>query len=489
MTTTPTRTPAPHPATPQQQAPFLHSDELETAVLATLMNHPELMPEVLGLLPAEAFYTELHRTLWELMLRCHASGYATDPITLWREVSHRPDNRITQAEIVLIATQEVPGIELRRNALVLRDMHRRRRLLALVHGLLPLCYSLDRPIEEELAAFLTAVGHLLDEGPEGSATADFVNLRHSIREVMGIVEDNLLPATRHGGMTTGFDFIDQYGGLPRGGLSVLCGRPSNGKSALAALFALHAIEQGQRIAYFTLEMTRQQLTARLLSMKTGICSNAIMTRPLLEDSRRLLAQAAATYRASGADERLLFDGRFHARFEDIELAIRLLHRRRGGLDGVIIDYMQAARLPRQGRDDTETRLLGRMAHGLHDLAVELNIPILALSQFNRGAASDSQEPRMSDIRGSGEIEEAADTVLILHRPEVEGRTYAGEFAQVEPHGTALLALAKFRTGPAGIRRIIGFRADSTLFFPLANPPRIDSNASPRREYGLLFNQG
>ncbi len=276
--------------------------------------------------------------------------------------------------------------------------------------------------------------HQSDAGGTVGAT-----LGASLREI-----EKRMTSTGPTGTPTGFtDLDDLTGGLQPGDLAIIAGRPSMGKTALALNIALAAAAPWARetakdypaapAAFFSLEMSTAQLNERLLSAVSGANLQAIRTGRGLRDSD-LQALTVAASRLSGIP--LHIDDRPALTVNEIRATSRRIASR-GGLGLVVVDYLQLMRGDGQNREQE----ISGISRGLKALAKELHVPVLALSQLNRALESrNDKRPNLSDLRESGAIEQDADIIGFVYRPEVYGAT-------ADNAGQAELLIRKNRNGP------------------------------------------
>ena len=252
-------------------------------------------------------------------------------------------------------------------------------------------------------------------------------------------------------LTTGIAEFDRHlGGLYRGEQLVLAGRPSMGKTALALHMALAVARKGKRVCFFSLEMTERQLVSRLLCMLSGVEPDKLRFKQLAEDDRAKLEAAAEEL-----DRLPLFLNYCSGcTFEEIRAKTMALHRRMP-LDLIIVDYLNLIQVNPAGRGevrDTMDLALGDVCRKLKNLIMEADVAGIVLAQLNRNCeARQDHVPVMSDLRDSGTIEQVADCVAFIYRPERYG------FTRDEKTGHSLVGvgkiyIAKNRNGSTGIAR-------------------------------------
>lgn len=240
-------------------------------------------------------------------------------------------------------------------------------------------------------------------------------------------------------IATGYPKLDRYlGGLQRGSLIVLAARTGMGKTALALNIAAQvAADPAQRVAVFSMEMTRKEIADRVLAREAGLDVQRVALGLLDESQRRKLAAAAA--RISGPCERILLDATGTITPQAIRGHVRRLQRRQP-VSLVIVDYLQL--VTGNGRAENQNVRIGQISRELKSLAMDLDVPVLALSQFSREAARRDGEPQLSDLRDSGSIENDANAVVFIHHEDMAA-WQRGE------SDLATIIIAKNRNGMTG----------------------------------------
>ena len=250
------------------------------------------------------------------------------------------------------------------------------------------------------------------------------------------------------GLATGFRDLDHLtGGFEPGQLVIVAARPSIGKTALACNVAEHIATRGGSVMLFTLEMAAQEIGLRILSCRTRIPTYTLRTGT--GDHAHWKSLSAELGAADG--QRLFVDDKPAITVGYARSKARRIQRQHG-LDLIVIDYLGLMR----GQGDNRTQEIGSLSRGLKALAKELHVPVIALAQLNRGVEGrPDKRPLLSDLRDSGEIEQDADAVVMLHREEVYSQ--APEWV-----GLAELLVRKNRNGPTGDVQL-HFRADLMIF--------------------------
>lgn len=429
----------------------------EKDVLGEVMTSGRLS-EVSDVLTADCFFFCKHQAIFRSIDAISSRGDVTSVAAIMAELPKHTSDPIEQSDVEDISLRSTDG--LRQHALLLADYAKRRRLAA--HALLTLkrCSTTEDPIDtiiEDTYKELNATA--------GDSQERFFDLRSMMEEQYQNIKDNMVPGQPHRGMETGFQNLDDIGGIQKTHLIVIAGSTAQGKTALALTMATNAIKNGSRVLYVSLEMSPRELATRILASESGVNGNRIAYRPLNE--QELASTDRAIGKLEGVRGNLYVDSRTSSNLDTIIGTIRLM-KMKHDIDGVVVDYLQILNV--NMKSGNKEQAMGEAARRLKNIAMELDIWVMALSQLNRNM--DNPEPTIDRLRDSGQIAEAANLLLLVYRPEYYQRQYSGEFKDVETHGTAEIKIAKARNGGTG-RFICGFDAGTTQFYPL--------NAYPKRE--------
>jgi replicative DNA helicase len=455
-----------------------HDLEAEKAVLSALLLDNDTIHSVYTEVIPEDFYHPAHRQLYLSMLNLQDSNQPVDLHTLADYLNSQKTLDAIGGPVYLaeIADYEATAANVVHHARIVRDKSVKRSLIAVATEIAEAGYDQ-----------LDAADHLLDSaeskifeiGQQKARTA-FRSLHDEMNEALDYVEMLIQRGGELTGVPTQFkDFDEMTGGLQPGELIVIASRPSMGKTALALNIARNAaIENGKKVAIFSLEMTKRALALRLLASEANIDFSGFRKGFGRPEDLRKLTQAGGKL----ADANIWIDDSGMITILEIKAKCRRLASERG-LDLVIVDYLQLAHgdTPTQ-RKDLE---IAEISHGLKALAKELDIPVIALSQLNRGPEQrdpDKRRPNMGDLRESGAIEQDADVIAFIYRDEVYNPTE-------ENHGVAELIIAKQRNGPTGTVKL-QFTARYALFHDLADgPDRPPAHASaPGHDGGYIASE-
>jgi len=407
-------------------------------VLSALLLDPRAFHEVAAELQATDFYHPAHQALYRAMLAIHEDGRPVDLITLSEYLTARKSldaigGPVTLAEIADYAATAAHVVH---HARIVRDKAVKRRLI-----------HVASEITESAADESGTADQLLDfaesrifEVSRSQSRSSFQSLHDEMPGTFDYVEAIMNRGGDLTGLPTGFHDVDQItGGLQPGELIVIAARPSMGKTALALNIARNAaVDHGKKVAIFSLEMTTRSLVIRLLSSDAGIDFSSLRKGFLPMSDYRKLQDAAD--KLSHAD--IWIDDSGSATILEIKAKSRRLHAEHG-LDLVIVDYLQLAHA--EGRGSRKDLEIAEISRGLKALAKELELPVVALSQLNRGPEQrdpDKRRPMMGDLRESGAIEQDADVIAFIYRDVVYNKETE------DPHKAELI-IEKQRNGPTG----------------------------------------
>ncbi len=432
--------------------------DCERSVIAAMMSSFGDAAECVPVLDGDCFYDVFHRNIFMAIESVFKRGDAPELISVGAELA-KSGSDYSRTEITKIVLSTEPVLNPQRYAMRLKELAYRRKMWEI--GLAMLCRS--RAENEDLDKIQNEAKKGIDSLFE-DLSGNVTTLADSYRELQ---EQMLLNRDREPGSvigtSTGYPEWDEKGGLMGSDLVVIGAHSSQGKTSFATSLIVSALRQGEPVAVYSMEMTPKQLAARIASMMTGIPSRKISNDQLELAEIQRIDDAMAQIDMS----KLFFDGRSTASLDSIITSIRQL-RMKYGITGAVVDYLQLVSV-KEERMNRE-QLVAKAARDLKNLAKELGIWIIAISQLNRG--NENGVPTMAQLRDSGQIEEAADVVALIHRP-YNNAPYPAPYDEVETKGTALIKVEKGRN--IGVFDMIaGFRPENTLFYPL------DQNALPRR---------
>lgn len=436
---------------------LLHNNAVEQAILGTILQYEGgPMEHICQQITKAMFYQPQHSLIYGLMVEIYERGEKVDLPAVSVEYVKTKEGALNPSYTMeLINYQNLALLD--KNIHDLVDMYQRRQLRNIGLQLSEVGVSWERDTDEAKQAAVEAIKHL-DDNPDSSISS----FADALKEVDETINTNASGIAKHG-ISTGFRSIDAKGGFQPSDLVVIAAESSQGKTSFAMDIAVNAAKSGTPVGVYSLEMKQAQLAARVVSADTGINSRLIMNERLNPNELKRIDEAfGRLYNLP-----IYFDDSSTISVSKIYSSIRMLVRRKG-IKLAVIDYLQILST-NQKTANIET-FYGEVSRKLKNLAKELNICIVLLSQLSR--SYDSPEPTLSRLRGSGQINEAADMTFLLYRPEVYGKQYTGEYCKTPTKGTALVQCAKGRN--VGLFSFIcGFNAESTHFHDLDFVPQMD----------------
>ncbi|MDE0231206.1 MAG: replicative DNA helicase, partial [bacterium] len=386
-----------------------HSREAEESVLGAILLSRDATNKVMEVLDTDDFYEPINGLVFEAARRLYNESRAIDVLTLAEEL-RRTDalERIGGHERLADLSQSVPNVaHADRYAAIVEEHSQRRRLIEVSQRVTDLAMNLDRTtetvIDQAERMMLEVNDDVVEEG-----------LQHVKDLMKGVFDSIESQEDRIPGLPTGLtDLDDKLMGLKPGTFVVVAGRPSMGKSAFAQTLASNTARDGGVVALFSLEMSKEEVLTRLLSMVSEVNSSRIRAGVAnnLELWDRLLEAGSTIH-----DWKLYLDDTPEPTVTEIRAKCRRL-RHEEGLDLVIIDYLQL--MPSAGNSgsrnaDNRQQEIAEVSRSLKGLARELGIPVIGVSQLNRAVElRKDKRPMLSDLRESGAIEQDADIVLFL----------------------------------------------------------------------------
>jgi replicative DNA helicase len=426
--------------------------DAEQAVLGALFLEPEAIYRVLDIIRPEDFYHHGHRLIYEACLELQESGEPVDLLTVTDRL--RKDGvleKIGGAAYVASLVELVPtASNIEHYARLIEEKALLRTLISVASRISEMGYD-QREAAERLVD--QAEQMILELGSR-RGTAAFVPLGEILKQTLERIEEIYRNKGRIAGVSTGFTDLDRLcSGLQNSDLVILAARPSMGKTALALNIAHHVAAKEQLpVAIFSLEMSREQLVNRLLCAEARVDQYRLRTGNLRDEDWERLVEAAARLQ----NVPLFIDDTGGASLRDIRARAKRMHAE-NGLALVIIDYLQLMQPNR--RAENRQQEISQISRGLKELAKELNVPVLALSQLSRAVEQrEKKRPMMSDLRESGSLEQDADVVMFIYREEYY-------YPETDRKGIAEIIVAKQRNGPVGSVEL-GFFRESPRFVNL-----------------------
>ena len=419
-----------------------HDIEAEEAVVGSLLINSDSVHQVATFLKPDDFYREKNRWAYEACFSLYERGEAIDQVTVAHELERRGRlEAMGGAAYLSHLVSIVPtSLHIEHYAQIVHRTATMRRLIDAAARIESIGYE----AQPEVDAALGKAEEILFRLRHGQRPRDFVLLRDLLHHYF---EETEIRPIAGEVLYSGFRALDDIlGGLRRSDMIVLAARPSLGKTSLALSIARNAaVQQGAHVAVFSREMSRDQLVQRLLASEANIDSKRLRLGEQTEAEERRMMDAIGVL----SEAPIFIDDSPILRVVEMKSKARRLDADRG-VDLVIVDYLQLLR-----GDGRENRVqeMTEISRSIKELARELNVPVLAISQLSRASEwRASHRPQLSDLRDSGAIEQDADVVLFIYRDD----TYYTEEEwskqhpdQPYPRGVADIIVAKHRNGPIG----------------------------------------
>ena len=436
-----------------EQQPLPHDLDTENAVLSTLMRYNEKFAQYSDILSVELFYYAREKAIYRCIEGLIRSGNITNINSLCDYVlKNDVDYDLQRFDFVNIV-QLVSAATLEQDIQRLSDMARRRQCWRLLQQASAHVLDMTADLDNEMNGIISSVGDVQSEMSDGNVST----FGDGLAEVRETVESNVRGVRQS--LVTGFHLFDDHYLLRPQTLTVLAAFPAVGKSALALNIAMAVAKRGNPCAYYSMEMGKSELVSRAISKSMDVPAYVIMNKPLSDEKRDVLEKVIADHKGLP----IYFDDRSTVSFDRVIRSIRTLVKTRS-IKLAIIDYLQ---IFNQTNDDEEQGM-SYMARACKNVAKETGIAVIALSQLNRSAA----HPSLRMLRGSGQIEESADNVVLIDRPEAypdnKVTKYEGDYKDASVVGTAKLILAKGRGVGVG-SALLAFSGKFTKFSDITKP--------------------
>lgn len=429
--------------------------QAEEAILGGILLDPEAIVRVADILTKEAFYVQAHQEIYNAAMTLHSQGKPTDLMTVstWLADRNLLEKIGGTTKIAQLLNRTVSAANVDRYAVLVMDKYVRRQLISAGHEIVDLGYETAEELDKVLDESEQKIFRLTQERPQQGLISISETIIQTFTEIENLHQEISLP-----GIPSGFYDLDAMtSGFSRSDLIIIAGRPSMGKTSFCLNIAYNiAKEQKLPVAIFSLEMSREQLTQRMLSGEAKIASNRLRSGRISQNEFEPLINAVANL----SELPIYIDDTANLSVMQMRSQVRRLqaqHKDKLGL--VLLDYLQ---LMEGSGSDNRVQELSRITRSLKGLAREINVPIIALSQLSRGVEQrTNKRPMLSDLRESGSIEQDADLVIMLYREEYYN-------PDTPDRGIAEIIITKHRNGPTGTTKLL-FKSEFTKFENLARP--------------------
>lgn len=400
------------PTTARDQQP--QNSEAEASLLGALLIDSDAIVKIADHINSDDFFEPRHRYIYEAIRQLYEQHKAIDVLTLTDKLRNNGHlDGVGGAAYLTELTNFVPtATHVEQYADIVAQKSLRRRLIAASKDII----DLGRDESKQLRELIEEAETRLFEVSQTHVQQNVISLEAILAESFDRLDDLHKDKDKIRGIPSGFKDIDEkLAGFQRSDLIILAARPSMGKTALSLNFAHNvAVKAGQPVLVFSLEMSKEQLVDRLLSMESGVDAWALRTGNLTDADFEKIGRAMGTL----GEAQIFIDDTPGITVSDMRTkARREAHQRELGL--IIVDYLQLmSGGHRFGGDANRVQEISEISRGLKGIARELNVPVLALSQLSRSVESRSpQIPQLADLRESGSIEQDADVVAFIYREE------------------------------------------------------------------------
>ena len=426
-------------ANPQTMRIPPHSLESERAVLGSIMLRPDALNEIIDTVFTDSFYAEKHRIIYKAMLDLYNKNEPIDLLSVSTILKEKNQlEAVGGRTYISELTSAVPAsTNIKHYANIVHKKHVLRKLIEAGEYMAETAFAETSDAVEDI---LDAVEKKVFAVTNTSGNQKFVSIKQSLHETWEELEK--LQESKGGlrGVPTGFPALDNLlAGFQRSDLIILAARPSIGKTTLALDMARHAATKAKTpVAIFSLEMSANQLTQRMLSAESKVNAWKLRTGKLSSESDFTALQEALNELSKAP---IYIDDQAGNSIMKMKSVARRL-KSEHGLGLIVVDYLQL--MTTSKNYDSMVNQVTEISRSLKGLARELDVPVLVISQLSRAVESRGGKPRLSDLRDSGSIEQDADVVMFIHREDRSGtRTDA------ESTGMAEVLIEKHRNGPLG----------------------------------------
>jgi replicative DNA helicase len=428
--------------------------EAEQSVLGAMLISREAIEKAGEILQADDFYRKDDQIIFSAIMDLHEHNQAVDLVTVVEELRKTGKlDAVGGPATITALTKVVPtAANVVYHAKIVEEKSLRRHLINAATDIAATGYEEESDISQTIDQAEQKILSVANRKQTGGVA----KIRDIVREAMERVEKLYDSKEAFTGLPTGFsDFDKMTSGLQPSDLIIVAARPSMGKSSLVLNIAEHVALKGHKsVAFFSLEMSKEQLVQRMLCSQAGIDASRLRVGQLQDKEWPNLVNAAD--RLSNA--RIMLDDTPGMTAMEMRTKARRW-KVENGLDLIIVDYLQLMQGSSRRANDNRQQEMSEISRSLKGLARELNVPVIALSQLSRSVeARTSKRPMLSDLRESGALEQDADIVAFIYRDDYYN-------PDTENKNIAELIIAKHRNGPVGTVQLF-FRKDTTRFYDL-----------------------
>ncbi len=420
-----------------------HSSDAEQAVLGSILKDREAFLKIQGMIQPEDFYDPAHSLIFKSIISLFSKNSPIDIVTVPEELRTMDLlDKVGGTEYIMYLSETTTAtVNIIYYADIIIDRSLQRKIIKVGNNILGLDYNSQIPAEELLDQAETLVMDI----SEGIKPMNFIPIRDVVSEVFTKIEQCQSAETIETGVMTGYRDLDEItNGFQKSDLIILAARPSVGKTSLAMNFAVNIALKSAPVALFSLEMSKVQIVERVLASHTEINLQKFRNPKLLndKDQERIVSSVNVLYETP-----IFIDDSPDVSVLDVRSKARRLQAEHKDFI-ILIDYLQL--MHSQERVENRVQEISKITRQMKNLARELRIPIILLSQLSRDIERrQDKKPMLSDLRESGSIEQDADLVMFLHR-----NTSPNEEDENNEMPEVKLIIAKHRNGPTGIVNLL-----------------------------------
>lgn len=410
-----------------------HNDEVEQNIIGAILIDKDAIVSVSEILKPADFYNEVNGIIYEAMLVLYEERKPIDLLTLNEVLKKKKQlKRVDSTYLTDLVDKVLTAANVESYARIVKEEATKRNLIHAGTQVAELGYEEDKQVKEILDLAESAIFSISQSHIKGG----FVPLRATLTESFDRIDELQKKGAGFRGVRTGFIDLDNLlAGMQKTNLLILAARPGQGKTALVLNIAQHiALKEKKPVGIFSLEMSKEELVDRLLIAQSDVDAWRLKTGKLSEEDFTKLSQAMGEL----AEAPLFIDDTPGLSILEMRSKARRL-KMEHDLGLLVVDYLQLVDPGR--RYDSRVQEVSMVSQALKNLARELNVPVLAASQLSRAVEHRGERrPQLADLRESGAIEQDADVVMFIYRPDIEVTT---------PHIPSKLLIAKHRNGPTG----------------------------------------
>lgn len=388
-----------------------YSYEAEQSVIGSVLIDSDVMYEVADILSKDDFYVMQNRLIYECMIEIYRERKTIDIITLTNKLKEKKYmDKIDGVNYLTNTTVMIPSAANVKNyAEIVKKKSILRKLIRASENTIEMSMQEEKSLDEVLDIAEKNIFNISQD----RMGDDFENISEVVTEVFGKIDERYSSGSELTGLDTGFkDLNKNLGGFHDSDLILIAARPGMGKTAFALNLVLNTAIKGSTVAVFSLEMSKLQLVQRLLSSISGVPLKHIIGGKIADNEWAKLMGGGQALNSA----KIFIDDTPGIKMSEIRSKCRKLKIEKGGLDMVMIDYLQL--MESDSRLESRQQEVSKISRSLKILAKELNCPVVALSQLSRNTESGKDHtPKLSDLRDSGAIEQDADIVMFIYRDE------------------------------------------------------------------------